>query len=304
MNYVLIHSKFIENFRATTPRERLLKRNSSDIRLTEAKVYTEIHHVTPKSLGGLDISTNLVEVLPEEHLFLHELRYKAFDNREDMLAVRFCVNGLKFASPNKDVPKGDILTKYIRNTYGFIRHNSASFRKKHGWQTEDGVRRIAASRTGQIPVIDAITGESMGCVTSDNEDYISGKLVHHTKGMVTAIEIATNKQVRITSIIYQANKHLYRILNSQTGSKNARYSGISDKEIIEYAVKLSVSNDSIVSYAKCCTHYRDLGIMLPKSLSSMRFDGKGIQEFLRRLQLELPNLVYDRYAHNKIRKVV
>lgn len=35
--------------------------------------YGEVHHILPRSLGGMDISQNLVKLTPEEHYKVHEL---------------------------------------------------------------------------------------------------------------------------------------------------------------------------------------------------------------------------------------
>ena len=39
----------------------------------KAGEYGEVHHILPRSLGGMDISQNLVKLTPEEHYRVHEL---------------------------------------------------------------------------------------------------------------------------------------------------------------------------------------------------------------------------------------
>ena len=94
MNYKKIYYRFCEYFKNSTPEERLRNRNSLDIRLNKnIDIYTEKHHVVPKHDGGSDSDDNLIVVLPEEHLFIHTVRYKAYGNRSDFLSVRYMING-------------------------------------------------------------------------------------------------------------------------------------------------------------------------------------------------------------------
>ena len=42
----------------------------------DQNVFTEKHHIIPKSLGGQDVETNLVRVSPRVHYILHLLLFK------------------------------------------------------------------------------------------------------------------------------------------------------------------------------------------------------------------------------------
>lgn len=52
-----------------------------------SKVYEEGHHIFPKSVGGLDDDWNILPVSYEDHLRCHELRYKAYGELTDKLAI-------------------------------------------------------------------------------------------------------------------------------------------------------------------------------------------------------------------------
>lgn len=58
MNYIKLHQSFIQYFLKTSPKERLISRDKTDKRLLNGNdfIYTERHHITPRSLGGLDVS--------------------------------------------------------------------------------------------------------------------------------------------------------------------------------------------------------------------------------------------------------
>ncbi len=296
MDYIAVHSKFIAYFQNTTPEERLLKRNKNDFRITEGlKLYTESHHITPRSLGGLDVEENLVRLLPEEHIFIHMLRYKAFDTRQDMLAVRFCLNGC--ASPSVRKPKHiGRLTKRLRTGYSFIKTNAYRFRKEHGWQTKAGAQSISDKAKETMSVKCAKTGEPVGFrVSTKDPRVLSGEWVHHSSGMVSVLEIASGKTVRITTQERKLNPHLYKGLLNQAGTSNVRYSGLTDEDILEHAVTVSLKLGRIAPYAQVIKYGVENNIPIPKSLSKMRFNGNQSKEYLERLQKLLPDLEYTPY---------
>ena len=123
MDYIKTYNVFLEYFKNTTVEERLMMRNPHDLRLLKI-LYVEKHHITPKSLGGKDSEENLVTLLPEEHVFIHKLRYKAFNNRIDMLAVRFVLNGFNTKSQGDFKNLKLHLTKTILKGYAFIKQES------------------------------------------------------------------------------------------------------------------------------------------------------------------------------------
>lgn len=131
--------------------------------------------------GGSDDISNLVSLLPEEHLFAHKLRYKAYNDRVDMLAVRFIVNKLANSGYIERTVKMSI-TKHIKNTYSWIRQHSYTFRTAIGWHTEEGIRRISEARKGKMPVKNSVTGEKIGMADVNHPKVLSGEWVHHTKG--------------------------------------------------------------------------------------------------------------------------
>jgi len=292
MNYIKIHEKFISYFKSTTVSERLKLRNRFDYRLTDSNngyLYTEIHHITPRSLGGLDTEDNLIRLLPEEHLFIHELRFKAFNCREDMLAVRLCVNGYNKPTHSKPSNLPILLTKAIRKSYSFIKTHSANFRKIHGWQTKEGRNKISESRKGTMPAISVITGESVGAVSTQHPKVLSGEYVHHSKGFVSVYNKNGNK-VRVAKEEYTNNKDKYTYGIPQAGTDNPRYSGYTDNDILDIAEKLSRSIGIIVPYGYLLRNSKE---NLPKSLSKMRFNGNKVKGYVSAMQKRMPDLEYN-----------
>lgn len=55
-------------------------------------IYTHIHHIIPKHMGGTDDSSNLVEVTVEQHALLHKQLWEDLGHQEDHIAWR-CLSG-------------------------------------------------------------------------------------------------------------------------------------------------------------------------------------------------------------------
>jgi len=238
MNYLKLYDKFINYCKNTTPKKRLQKRNKFDLRLQNDYLYTEIHHIIPRSLGGDDNPDNLIELLPEEHLFIHQLRWKIFGHREDMLAVRFILNGLK-GIKNEEIEKAlnsKILNKKILKGYAWLKQNIQEFRKKHQWHTEEGLKRISEAQKNKIIVKDAKTGKLIGKVNCDHPKVLSGEWVHHTKNTKMVFDLIENKAKRISFEEFNKNSKRYISLlkykEISKGFNNPKAKKISGEEII------------------------------------------------------------------------
>lgn len=262
MNYKAIHDKFIDKIRNTTSFERLSRRNPKDQRLTSS-IYVEIHHIIPRSLGGKDTKSNLVEVLPEEHLFLHMLRYKIYNQREDALAIRFMLNGFD----NKPLLSRTkiSLTKTIRTGYAWLRTHSAFIRKTHGWQTADGRRRISEARAGTMPARDTSTGQIVGAVSINHPNVLSGQWVHHSKGRKQSqSEINANK-------------------SRSVGQNNANASGLSEEFFLKKGLEMFNEFNIIFSWGRMLDFSKERDFPWIKSLKS-RFGGRGHAGYYQELE--------------------
>jgi hypothetical protein len=99
MDYKNIYSRFIENRRR---------------RGVPAGEYFEIHHVVPRSFGGLDDPGNLVKLLPEDHFFAHLLLARIYGG--------FMWSALFLMAARKDL-KGRVL----RASYGMARREWSAY---------------------------------------------------------------------------------------------------------------------------------------------------------------------------------
>lgn len=296
MDYEKIYNRFIEYFKSTKPIDRLIKRNPNDFRVKSDYLYCETHHILPKALGGKDDEENLVVLLPEEHVFIHHLRYKVFDKRIDMLAVRALVNkytDYSVKEKNGFAESDELRTwQVVKHYCSVIKQKSAEFRKKHGWQTKDGVRRISEARTGTMPVIDAITKEVIGSVDVNHPNVLTGKWVHHSKGKISVTDKLDGKKKYITVEEREEDKDRYKVNRyDSSGKNNSRYIDISDEDIYEEYKKFCIDINMIVAYKyfftinKIIKKYRQV-----PSLRKYRFDGKGEKYLHDKIRTELKNV--------------
>jgi len=260
MNYLKIYNNFIEDVKITEPFERLIRRNPEDYRKNYDYIYTEKHHITPKSLGGDDSDNNIIILLPEEHLFIHYFRYKIFNTREDLLAYRFCLNGY-----NSKAYRQMKYTKKLKVGYSKLRQESSNFRKTHGWQTEDGKKRISDARKGKICVKD-LDGNKIGYVPCDCQEVLDGIYVHHSLGL------KRNDKTK---------KYISKIT---TGEKNGNYSGLTDDDIINSILKLSKEFKKLLPYHTYIKICQERNIKHIKAFSKNRFNGSR-KELYEELQL-------------------
>ena len=270
MNYKQIHDNFITYIQKSTPRSRLTIRNPNDQRLMKTSIYQEVHHIIPRSLGGIDELYNLVAVLPEEHIFLHMLRYKIYRKREDMLAVRFSLNGYNSGNNIKGKFKF-ILNKKIRMGYAWLKSHSTYLRKTEGWQTSEGRSRIAAARKGTIVVKDVHTNIIIGSVPTTHPNVLSGQWVHHTKGRKIS---KTEKQMRS---------------KMSTGNKNNNHSGLTDDYFIKKGIELYIELGYIPTWPSIIKLAELRNFRWLKGVAKCRFNGLGKRGFYAAVEEQLPN---------------
>lgn len=227
MNYQNIYNNFLNLIKTTTPRERLIKRDQNDERLLKQTIYTEKHHIIPRSLGGKNNKENIVELLFEEHIFIHLLRYKIFGHKEDFYAVRLMVQ-TKNSIPNK-------ITKMLNQPlkhYGRWKHFIMKERYKNGYFQEETKLKIQKARKDTFPCIDTLTGKMMGQFNKNHPKIIQGEWVHHSKGKIQVILKSTGEKLYIPQEERRKNPHLY-IVNKgdMKGNKNPNYKEMTEDRL-------------------------------------------------------------------------
>jgi len=82
----------------------LVKKRKRDLLLKDKSIYTELHHIIPKSFGGNNSDNNLVRFTAKEHFIAHLLLYKIHKNdkfKEQALYAIYCMCGLNKMRKNK-----------------------------------------------------------------------------------------------------------------------------------------------------------------------------------------------------------
>lgn len=93
--------------------------------------YTEIHHITPRCVGGSDEKDNLVELTPEEHYIAHQLLVKMYPEEPKLVYAAMMMR------PNRPSNKiyGWLKRKFIKN---ISKQNAGAANPNYGkiWITE------------------------------------------------------------------------------------------------------------------------------------------------------------------------
>lgn len=278
MDYLKIHDTFIEYIRNNTPKQRMMHRNSKDFRLNGDYIYTEDHHIIPRKCGGSNYIDNIVTVLPEEHIFLHKLRYVIFKNRIDLLAVRVSLNGfVNQNNPSKRFAYSPRLTKAILKGYSFVKQNSAEMRRNKGWHTQDGRDRISKARKGTMVAKDASTGVIIGAVDHLHPNILNGTWVHHTKGRKASVEERTKRR-------------------SSAGENNNNHSGLTDQYLIDRGLDFYKEYGYIGSNKRVYKFCMDRGLDFIKCAKS-RFNSIGWDGFYQSIE-KITGEVYNSYRRD------
>jgi hypothetical protein len=110
-------------------------------RLLPKTVYTETHHIIPKSLGGNNTKDNLVRLTAREHYVCHVLLIKMLSEKELKRKMQFALNSFRRTSSNQQ--------RLILNSkqYEFIRKQVSQARSEANKGNKFGVGRIVSAET-------------------------------------------------------------------------------------------------------------------------------------------------------------
>ena len=170
--YKQLYKKIIDN-------AKLEKRNKN------SGTYYELHHVVPEFLfknrkrkgpaGHLDGNCNAVDNLVlltfQEHLMAHYYLYEILKHTRYEHSAG---SALQFF--------------FVKATGGHIRQRELTevdekFLNEMAHLRQIGIDSISKARKGKMPVVDAITRETIGSMPVDHPRVLSGEWVHHSKGI-------------------------------------------------------------------------------------------------------------------------
>lgn len=151
--------------------------NKAKSRIIDDSIYTENHHIIPKSMGGRNTKDNLVKLLPKEHYICHLLLVKMVtgENKRKMwYASYMMMKGIKRYKPsarmfqyvrgnlilaNKDRPgpnKGKKMSEEQKLKIGLAQkgkpkkpHTEETKKKLSGPKTEEHRKKLSEARKGK-----------------------------------------------------------------------------------------------------------------------------------------------------------
>ena len=142
--------------------------------------YTEVHHIIPKYLGGLNCTSNLIRLTYRQHILAHLLLYRKYRNIEDLTAYR-----LMKSLPDE---RKSIISKLIGEQHKQSGHIYALGKKnaETNWinniKTAESLSRGGkragqiAKETGQIYTIRTTESSRKGGITQGNIAKESGQI--------------------------------------------------------------------------------------------------------------------------------
>lgn len=134
--------------------------------------YTEKHHIIPRYQGGTNSLDNIVELTYREHVIVHFLRWKLFNNPEDKCAYMLMMN----YSVNRKIEVGKMVAEINRRSGHISR--LAKHNKDTKWMLEIQTKEFSslggkkggkiAKDTGQIYTIKTKESCTRGGITAGN----------------------------------------------------------------------------------------------------------------------------------------
>lgn len=287
MNYKKIYKQLIE-------KAKLENRS-------RGTTYYESHHIIPDFmfknrsrkgpkghlLGNPNDPNNKVLLTEREHIIAHVLLANIHKNTRYWAQAASALSWF-FTKVIGDHPRQQ--------------HRIAGAMRKYERYRQLGLQGISAARSGNMPVVDAITREMIGSVSVNHPNVLSGKWVHHSKGMHTYLDTQTGKKVYCSCSDE-------RVLNGQfvsanppaAGESNANYKEFTDEIkqlLIDAVVSTSVNGYIIISYANkvfqpSTQHLSKTGMVLSVTIKNKI---GGMDELIEMIDSERGiRLKYDRY---------
>lgn len=186
-------------------------------RILDDEVYTERHHVTPKSLGGDDSDSNLVTLTAREHFICHRLLVKmTFKNNKRKMAwaVRRMLTGI-----NKNQQR------YLPNSKLYERLRKQINQDIKGWShSEETKKHLSKVLTGRKFSEETIKKMSVSRKGKKKPDHISERLrtANLGKHMSEESKKKLSESLRGRKISDQAKKNMSLNHADVKGKNNPR----------------------------------------------------------------------------------
>lgn len=129
--------------------EKLIKKAQS--RSILKNIYRESHHIIPRSIGGNDEKTNLVELFPEEHLLAHLLLVKIYPCSKSLL---YAANMMAHCNGNDSQYRTSTKTYgWLRRKYSKMMQERMEGKNNHRYgvsMSDETKKKISESNKGKV----------------------------------------------------------------------------------------------------------------------------------------------------------
>ena len=114
----------------------------------DENIFTEKHHIIPKSLGGQDVETNLVKVSPRVHYVLHLLLFKMTSGAAKR-KMYFAVWNMSHSRAIKNGAMYQVLREQSKEHMRSIKPKTPWNKGKKNCFSEETIEKFKQTRTGK-----------------------------------------------------------------------------------------------------------------------------------------------------------
>lgn len=264
--------------------QRLIYRAQN--RLLESGTYTELHHIVPRSIGGSDESSNLVALLPEEHLIAHLLLCKMHPQCSKLLYAANMMTGLKRGIRKTNKKYGWVKRKFSVDQRGKhqIVTEETKMKMREGWK-----RKFAE---GYVP---PHTGKKWSSTHRAKVEAHHASKPKKVKIKKTKKEIGDNISKAVKKHFKENGHHAAetvwitdgtinkRAVPGETLPEGFRFGRVYPKQRKSSTPPMTIYNASGTSVLSIKTNYQKsiIALGLPKSLYQTAIDNNTLFENLR-----------------------
>jgi DNA-binding CsgD family transcriptional regulator len=248
MNYQRLYNNIVEN------------RKINPLSLNE---YGEIHHITPKSLGGVDDSSNLIRLTAREHYICHLLLSEMYEKetfewfKMNHAFQMMNLNGVKqnryFNSRIYELKRID-----FRKTMSWAQsgNKNSQYGKKRSDETREKIRASINKRLGKDNNLTAVQIKKLKRQKEIELYTVEGKYYNkQTRDKMTKmfnIDLTVNFFKNL--IIVKEKLHNLYIIEKKSTTELSKLLGVNDETIRNYLILFNIPrrglSESIKNYYK------------------------------------------------------
>lgn len=191
-------------------------------------LYKESHHIIPKSMGGTDESTNLIDLTLREHYIAHKLLFKTYKNISMACAMNMMRNKGSCNSRKYEQSKLTNCSFNYTDSLGIDSQNNFAISK-----CINKIHILSGNNNGMYGKIVARNSNGNTVVVS-KEEFKSGNYVGQNKG----IKVSESTRKKLSEVKSGSNNPIYGKKLSEETKKKISESHIGFKHSDETKEKL------------------------------------------------------------------